>query len=186
MRAACEWCAERGATRLRGPATFTVADEAGVQVDGFEHAGGTGRPWHPPWYVQHLVAAGLTVEDRTFPRWRVAAGGPPPKALHEDASVPPQAGTLADRRLVLTGAAGSIAAVPDVSAGFRGTSLRRARRRLDSVDEAAVVRVDGDPAVLVPALLGAAGIAGYDHLWTPWTPEVRPPDTVHQLLGADL
>lgn len=183
VQAAGEWVGERGATRLRGPATFTLADEAGVQVEGFEHPGGTARPWHPPWYVEHLLAAGLALEDRTFPRWRLAAAGPAPTSFHEDAAVPPQAGTLADRRLVLTGGAGSVAAAPDVSASFRGTSLRAARRRLATVAEAAVVRVDGDPAVLVPALLGAAGIAGYEHVWSPWSPDDRPPDTVHQLLA---
>lgn len=186
VQAAGAWAAERGAARLRGPATFTTADDAGVLVSGFEHAGGTARPWHPPWYVEHLLAAGLVLDDRTFPRWRRPARGPAPTSFHEDDAVPPQAGTLADRRLALTGGAGSVAAAPDVSAGLRTTSLRAARRRLEAVTEAAVVRVDGDPAVLVPALLGAAGIAGYEHVWVPWVPGDEPPDTVHQLLTLAL
>lgn len=182
LLAARQWAAEQGASVLRGPATFTVADEAGLLVAGYEHRGGTGRPWHPPWYAEHLAAAGLTPTDRTFPRWRLAAGAAAVSGLTQGGVVPPQAGKLADGRLLLTGEAGSIAAVPDISATVRETSLRSARRTLDSVTEAAVVHVDGDPAELVPGLLAAAGTAGYGWVWSPWSPVDRPPDTVHQLL----
>lgn len=186
VQAAGDWAAARGASRLRGPATFTLADEAGVLVQGYEHAGGTARPWHPPRYLEQLAAAGLERDERTFPRWRLPARGAAAVDLAPGGPLPPHAGKLADRRLVLTGAAGSVAAAPDIAAGLRTTSLRSARRTLDAVTEAAVVRVDGDPAVLVPALLGAADVAGYDDVWSPWSPEDRPPDTVHQLLTTVL
>jgi hypothetical protein len=178
VRAARQWARLRGATSLSGPATFTVADEAGVLVAGFEHGGGTARPWHPPWYAAHLAAAGLAPLDRTFPRWRLAAWGAP--TLAEDGTLPPHAGKLADRRLVLGGDAGAVAAVPDIGAALRATSLRRP----PDPTEAAVVRLEGDPAALVPALLGAAAAAGYEAVWSPWSPDPsRPPDTVHQLYG---
>ena len=187
VQAASEWVGERGATRLRGPATFTLADDAGVLVEGFDHPGGTARPWHPPWYAEHLHAAGLGPDDRTFPRWKhPTAGEGAAGGLAHDDVLPPQAGKLADRRLVLRGAAGAIAAVPDVADASRGTSLRSARRRLETVVEAAVVRIDGEPSALVPALLAAADLAGYDHVWAPWAPDGRRPDTVHQLLVAPL
>jgi len=64
-----------------------------------------------------------------------------------------------------------IAAVPDVS-GI-------ARRQRPT--EAAVVLLDGDPAVLVPQLLAAAA-GRYDAVWAPWSPDPgRPPDTLHRL-----
>lgn len=188
VQASSAWGHERGAGRLRGPATFTLADEAGVLVAGFEHAGGTARPWHPPWYADHLRAAGLTDDARTFPRWRVPTGGARAASTHlrEGDVVPPQAGKLGDRRLALTGPAGSVAAVPDISGTLRTTSLRSARRRLEGITEAAVVRLEGDPAALVPGLLGAAAVAGYEAVWAPWSPDDRPPDTLHQLLASDL
>jgi hypothetical protein len=40
--------------------------------------------------------------------------------------------------------------------------------------------------VLVPALLAAAGAAGYDAVWAPWSPDDRPPDTDHRLVGQNL
>jgi hypothetical protein len=188
VQAASEWARERGAMRVRGPATFTSGDEAGVLVAGFEHAGGTARPWHPPWYAAHLRAAGLADDDRTFPRWRLLVDRAPAGSieLREDSVAPPQAGKLGDRRLALSGPAGSVAAVPDISGTLRTTSLRSARLRLEAVSEASVVRVDGDPDTLVPALLRAAAVAGYEVVWTPWSPDDRPPDTVHQLLATDL
>lgn len=187
--AAGEWVAERGAVRLAGPATFTLADEAGVLVDGFEHAGATARPWHPPWYQAHLTAAGFTPDATgSLPRWRLATV-PGPVELHPDDLVPPHAGRLGDRRLALVGDAGAIAAVPNISGSLRATSLRAARRAAAAPTEAAVVRLEGDPAALVPALRGAAHAAGYTHVWSPWSPDAEAtgsPDTVHQVLTRPL
>lgn len=237
---AAEWVAARGATRLSGPATFTLADDAGVLVDGFDHPGGTARPWHPPWYAAHLHAAGLEplgVTDRVqpgatraapspgdpevhavpaaardaaagaFPRWRLETATPAPErsdpadrcttgsagSMAPGGPVPPHAGKLGDPRLVLTGDAGTIAAVPDITATLRATSLRAARR-LPSPTEATIVRLEGDPAALVPALLAAAHAAGYTHVWSPWAPPAEsagtapppPPDTLHQVLTRHL
>ena len=36
LRAAADWCRARGHDVLRGPASFSVNDECGVLVDGFE------------------------------------------------------------------------------------------------------------------------------------------------------
>ena len=191
--AAREWVAEQGARTLAGPATFTLGDEVGVLEAGFEHRGGTGRPWHPPWYLDHLTAAGLEPLERAFPRWRLATTdrpGPGDRSTTAPAGstavggpLPPHAGRLGDRRLVLTGGTGAIAAVPDVSATLRATSLRAARRPPPT--DAAIVRLEGDPTVLVPDLLGAAAAAGYAHVWSPWCPDPgRMPDTVHRVLGA--
>jgi hypothetical protein len=180
VRAVTDWAAELGAARLEGPALYSPADgDAGILVEGFEHPGGTGRPWHPPWYAEHLVAARLEPTGPPMPRWRLTVGGT--TTMSGDGPVPPHAGRLADPRLVLAGPEGDVAAVPDVSAAGRAMSLRRPTRT-----ECAVVRCDGDPAVLVPALLGAAAAAGYQRAWSPWCPEGdRPPDTVHRLFGQN-
>lgn len=178
VAAAIEWAADRGAALLRGPALYLPEDgDAGVLVDGFEWAGGTGRPWHPPWYATHLAAAGFEPDGNPLPRWRLGTGGTPSPT--GGGPVPPHAGRLADPALVLHGPDGDIAAVPDVTAAARATSLRRPA----PATEASVVRCEGDPAVLVPALLGAASAAGYGAVWAPWCPDpVRAPDTVHRVL----
>ena len=182
VAAAADWARERGAHRLHGPALYLPDDgDAGVLVSGFDHGGGTGRPWHPPWYAEHLRAAGLAPFGDPMPRWRLLCTSAPSVHPSTDAvdkrtvgremhTMPPHAGRLADPALVLDG----IAAVPDVTAVARG--------RKQQPTEAAVVVVDGDPAVLVPALLAAAAAGGYGAVWAPWSPDPdRPPDTVHQL-----
>lgn len=182
IEAAAGWAAERGAARLVGPALFTPADgDAGILVDGFDHPGGTGRPWHPPRSIEQLRAVGFTPEGEPIRRWRLPTAPGPSLAPGDD--LPPHAARLADPALVLAGDEGAVAAVPDVSAVARGTRLRRPARPT----EAAVVRCEGDPAVLVPALLAAAHGAGYHRVWAPWSPDdARPPDTVHRLVGRDL
>jgi len=176
-----DWLDERGASRMRGPMTFTAADDAGVQTEGFDHAGGTGRPWHPPWYAEHLETAGLSALEPAYPRWRERSG--PGPRLPEGGPTPPHAGRLADPHLVLLGDAGAIAAVPDLAAAVRAGTAAAFRVR---PTEAAVVRCDGEAARLVPAVLTAAASAGYDHVWAPWSSDDRPPDTVHRLFGQNL
>ncbi len=155
-----------GAERIAGPALWSPDDgDAGILVEGFDHPGGTARPWHPPWYAEHLATAGLR-PTTSFPRWRRPTGGEP--TMTAGGARPPHAGRLADPALVLTGPAGDIAAVPDVS--------RLARRPT----EASVVRCEGDPDVVVPALLAAA--SSYDTVWAPTGD--GPPDTVHRLFEA--
>ena len=153
---------------VRGPALYLPDDgDAGILLEGHEHAGGTGRPWHPPWYASHLAAAGMAPVGEPMPRWRLRPT--PGPMLGRGGAVPPHAGRLVDRALVLEG----IAAVPDV------TEIARGRRRQPT--EASVVFVDGDPAALVPALLAAAA-GRYEAVWAPWSPDAsRPPDTVHRM-----
>ena len=172
--AVVEWASARGASRVAGPALYLPEDgDAGVLTAGFEHRGGTGRPWHPPWYADHLAAAGLTPCRDPMPRWRLLTGGRAAADLPRGA-LPPHAGRLGDADLAFD----RIAAVPDVTAAARTTSLRR----LPAPTEAAVVLCDGDPAALVPALLAAAGAKHYQAVWAPWSPDRgRPPDTVHRL-----
>jgi hypothetical protein len=186
VEAARTWLAERGATSMVGPVTWTVEEDAGVLVEGHEHPAATGRPWHPHWYAGLLRDVGGE-PDRRFPTHRLAtdqADGDAPEASGQDA--PAVAGGYADPALVLDG----VAAVPDVSRMLARASLRSAWRvartaRDRPSDTAVVVRCDGDPAVLVPGVLAAARDRGYRWLLAPWSPQVEPPERVHQLFRFD-
>jgi hypothetical protein len=177
--AARDWLTEQGCASMTGPWTFTEAEEAGVQVDGHEVPGLTGRPWHPPHLARLLEELGFEgVEDR--PTWRlpVTVAGP---ELPLDADLPGQAGSYADARLVLAG----IAAVPDVAPALRTAGLRSAwslakRARAGDWDTAVVVRCTADPAVAVPAMQAAAGRAGYQEVIAPWSSTGDPPEAVHR------
>lgn len=164
------WLSDRHVEVIRGPELL---------VDGFAVAGATGRPWHPERYVQSLRSVGFGITERRC-SWRLPAAGAATLAPDPGADAPELAGRFGDPRLLLPG----IAAVPDLSEarGSAGDLARRARRGEWST--AVVVRCDGDPAVLVPALQGAAAAAGYREVVAPWSPERSiPPETVHAVLA---
>jgi GNAT superfamily N-acetyltransferase len=52
------WLRARGLRVARGPANFSIQDEAGVLLDGFEHAPMAGMAYTPPYYRGLLEAAG--------------------------------------------------------------------------------------------------------------------------------
>jgi hypothetical protein len=58
LTAAESWLRARKLTVMRGPANFSVQDEAGVLLDGFEHAPMSGMGYTPPYYRGLLEAAG--------------------------------------------------------------------------------------------------------------------------------
>lgn len=180
------WLRERGCTSMSGPWSFTAQDEAGVQVAGHEAPGTLGRPWHPPHLARLLEDLGFqAVEDR--PTWRLPAEGSGPE-LPAATDRPGHAGPYADMRLVLDG----IAAVPDASDVLRAPRLRSAlavaRRARDARwTTCTVVRCEGDPDVLVPALQAVAGRAGYRWVVAPWTPHPgTPPEAVHRVYRLAL
>jgi hypothetical protein len=170
---AATWLRDHGCTSMTGPASFTVEDDPGVLVEGFEVAGTTGRPWHPPWYAAHLEATGLTRADdhRT---WRLPAEGTTPFTLADGGS--PIVGRFADSRIVLPG----IVAVPDLTPA-RNSAIALARlAKRKQWDGCTIVEIDGDPAALVPQLQAAAAAAGYQWIVSPWTPDAgAAPETVH-------
>jgi GNAT superfamily N-acetyltransferase len=59
LAAAEGWLRERGCDRLVGPMDFTMNDESGVLVDGFERPPLIKMPWHPPYYQRRCEEAGL-------------------------------------------------------------------------------------------------------------------------------
>ena len=59
LQAARDWLLDRGRDRMIGPMDFTMNDEAGVLIEGYEREPMVKQPWHPPWYQELCEAAGL-------------------------------------------------------------------------------------------------------------------------------
>ena len=60
LAAAEDWLRAHGRDRMIGPMDFTMNDESGVQIEGFERDPFVKQPWHPPYYQRLCEAAGLT------------------------------------------------------------------------------------------------------------------------------
>lgn len=191
LDAARSWLEDEGATSMTGPVSWRPEEEFGVPVAGTDQRGLTGRPWRPAWYAEQLRAAGLVPGEvrHTFrlpaePDPSAPTDPPPTPAVADE--LPPHAGGYADPGIVLDG----IAAVPDVSAVLATASLRSAwrvarRAKSRSFETAVCVRCDGDPAVLVPRLLAAAGRSGYRWVVAPWAPPGVEPETTHQVFSQE-
>ena len=59
LGAAADWARARGRDRLLGPMDFTLNDECGLLVEGFELEPLILEPWNPPHYPRLVEAAGL-------------------------------------------------------------------------------------------------------------------------------
>jgi GNAT superfamily N-acetyltransferase len=59
LNAAADWVRARGMERLVGPMDFTMNDESGILIEGFERPPMVRQPWHPPYYARLLEAAGM-------------------------------------------------------------------------------------------------------------------------------
>jgi GNAT superfamily N-acetyltransferase len=60
VEAASDWCRARGHDVLRGPASFSVNDECGLLVQGFEAPPTLMMPHNPPYYIGLLERAGFS------------------------------------------------------------------------------------------------------------------------------
>jgi hypothetical protein len=59
LGAAEAWLRSRGRDRMVGPMDFTMNDESGVLIEGFEREPMIKQPWHPPYYAARCEEAGL-------------------------------------------------------------------------------------------------------------------------------
>jgi len=59
LEAAEGWLRSRGRDHMVGPMDFTMNDESGVMIEGFERAPMIKQPWHPPYYQARAEEAGL-------------------------------------------------------------------------------------------------------------------------------
>ena len=57
--AAAGWLRKRGFDNMRGPASFSLNEEAGLLVEGFEGPPVVMMTYNPPWYEEHVVAEGF-------------------------------------------------------------------------------------------------------------------------------
>jgi len=60
LDAAAAWLSSRGFDTMRGPTSFSVNDESGLLVDGFDTPPVLMMPHNPPYYLQLVERAGLT------------------------------------------------------------------------------------------------------------------------------
>ncbi len=59
LGAAEAWLRARGRDRMIGPMDFSINDECGVLIEGFEREPMLKQPWHPPYYATRCEEAGL-------------------------------------------------------------------------------------------------------------------------------
>jgi GNAT superfamily N-acetyltransferase len=59
FNAAAGWLAERCRDRMVGPMDFTMNDESGVLIEGFDREPMVRQAWHPPYYQRICEEAGL-------------------------------------------------------------------------------------------------------------------------------
>jgi hypothetical protein len=59
LEAAAGWLRARAMEQMLGPADFTMNDESGVLIEGYEQQPIIRQPWQPPYYRQLLEGAGM-------------------------------------------------------------------------------------------------------------------------------
>ncbi len=60
LGAAEQWLRGKGMERMVGPADFSMNEESGVLIEGFDLRPMIKQPWHPPYYQQRMEQAGMT------------------------------------------------------------------------------------------------------------------------------
>jgi GNAT superfamily N-acetyltransferase len=59
LGSAAAWLRDRGRDRMVGPMDFTMNDESGVLIEGFERRPLIRQPWHPPYYARLCEETGM-------------------------------------------------------------------------------------------------------------------------------
>jgi hypothetical protein len=59
LEASAAWLGSHGRDHIVGPMDFTMNDESGVMIEGFERVPMIRQPWHPPYYQRRAEEAGL-------------------------------------------------------------------------------------------------------------------------------
>ena len=60
LSAAERWLRARGMERMVGPADFTMNEESGILIEGYELRPMLKQPWHPPYYRERMEQAGMS------------------------------------------------------------------------------------------------------------------------------
>lgn len=83
---AAEWLRERGMTKIRGPFSWSINEESGLLIDGFEHPPRLLTAHHPPYYQRLLEEWGLSKAKDLY-CWNYSAFDPVPEAGLQIANV---------------------------------------------------------------------------------------------------
>jgi len=59
LDSATEWVKARGRERILGPMDFTMNDECGILIEGYEEPSMILEPWHPPYYRELIEGCGM-------------------------------------------------------------------------------------------------------------------------------
>ena len=60
LATAAAWLRARDCERMVGPADFSMNDESGILIEGFDLRPMIRQPWHPPYYQQRIEQAGMS------------------------------------------------------------------------------------------------------------------------------
>lgn len=74
--AAEEWLAARGMRTMRGPASFSTNEEAGLLIEGFDTPPALMMPYNPPWYEELVTGQGFTPAKTLLAYWLEASEPP--------------------------------------------------------------------------------------------------------------
>jgi GNAT superfamily N-acetyltransferase len=74
LAAAQDWLGQRGCEKMVGPADFSMNDESGILIEGFEIEPMIRQPWHPPYYQRLMEQAGMAKAIDLY-MWRLTITG---------------------------------------------------------------------------------------------------------------
>jgi GNAT superfamily N-acetyltransferase len=74
LDAAAAWLRERGCDRMVGPMDFSMNDESGILIEGFELQPLIRQPWHPPYYQRLVEADGGLKKAMDLYSWDLEVG----------------------------------------------------------------------------------------------------------------
>lgn len=80
LEAAAAWLKERGATAIQGPFSFSINDETGLLVEGFDTPPSVMMAHAPPYYGKRLEEAGFT-KAKDVIAYELFASGDVPRSL---------------------------------------------------------------------------------------------------------
>ncbi len=110
LRRTEEWLGRRGRDHMIGPMDFTMNDESGVLVEGFDREPFIKQPWHPPYYRRLCEGYGL---EKAVDLWMWEL------YIEDRSKIVPQIFELAEKL------------EPEHGIRIRKMSRRRLRRELD-------------------------------------------------------
>jgi hypothetical protein len=78
MGTAEKWCKEKGCTKIIGPMSFSINDECGLLINGFEHPPYLFMAHNPKYYQTQIESNGYT-KAKDLIAWHYNFGGPAPE-----------------------------------------------------------------------------------------------------------